>query len=67
MQNSIINFDYKGNQIPFEKGKDVLVNLTAMAKSYPEKNLTTIVNSQEINDYCYSLSKLKKNIVLLIY
>ena len=60
MQNSIINFDYKGNQIPFEKGKDVLVNLTAMAKSYPEKNLTTIVNSQEINDYCYSLSKLKK-------
>ena len=60
MQNSIINFDYKGNQIPFEKGKDVLVNLTAMAQSYPEKNLTTIVNSQEINDYCYSLSKLKK-------
>lgn len=56
---SIINFDYKGNQIPFEKGKDVLVNLTAMAKSYPEKNLTTIVNSQEINDYCNSLSKLK--------
>ena len=40
MQNSIINFDYKGNQIPFEKGKDVLVNLTAMAKSYPEKNLS---------------------------
>lgn len=60
MNTSIINFDYKGNQIPFEKGKDVLVNLTAMAKSYPEKNLTTIVNSQEINDYCNSLSKLKK-------
>lgn len=59
MNTSIINFDYKGNQIPFEKGKDVLVNLTAMAKSYPEKNLTTIVNSQEINDYCNSLSKLK--------
>lgn len=59
MNTSIINFDYKGNQIPFERGKEVMVNLTSMAKSYPEKNLTTIVNSQEINDYCKSLSKLK--------
>lgn len=59
MNTSIINFDYKGNQIPFERGKEVMVNLTAMAKSYPDKNLSTIVNSQEINDYCNSLSKLK--------
>ena len=60
MQNSIINFDYKGNQIPFEKGKDVLVNLTAMAKSYPEKNLTTIVNSQENQRLLLFLSQTKK-------
>ena len=59
MQNSIINFDYKGNQIPFERGKNVMVNLTSMAKSYPEKNLTQIINSQEINDYCNSLTKLQ--------
>lgn len=59
MQNSIINFDYKGNQIPFERGKNVMVNLTSMAKTYPEKNLTQIINSQEINDYCNSLTKLQ--------
>lgn len=59
MNTSIIKFDYNGNQIPFEKGDDVMVNLTAMAKAYPDKNLSTIVNSQEINDYCVSLSKLK--------
>ena len=37
MNASIIKFDYNGNQIPFEKGDDVMVNLTAMAKAYPEK------------------------------
>lgn len=56
---SIINFDYKGNQIPFEKGKDVLVNLTAMAKPYPEKNLSTIINSLEIKEYINALIEIK--------
>ena len=56
---SIINFDYKGSQISFEKGKNVMVNLTSMAKPFPEKNLTQIINSQEINAYCISLSKLQ--------
>ena len=56
---SIINFDYKGSQISFEKGKNVMVNLTSMAKPFPEKHLTQIFNSQEINDYCISLSKLQ--------
>lgn len=36
-----------------------MVNLTAMAKAYPDKNLTQIVNSQEIKEYCASLSKLQ--------
>lgn len=61
MNTSIINFDYKGNQISFERGKDVMVNLTSMAKPFPEKNLTQIVNSQEISDYCNSLSKLQNH------
>lgn len=56
---SIINFDYKGSQISFEKGKNVMVNLTSMAKPFPNKNLTQIINSQEISDYCNSLSKLQ--------
>lgn len=59
MNTSIINFDYKGNQISFERGNDVMVNLTAMAKPYPNKNLTNIINSQEISEYCNSLSKLQ--------
>lgn len=59
MSTSIINFDYKGNQISFERGKDLMVNLTAMAKPYPNKNLTNIINSQEIKEYCNSLSKLQ--------
>ena len=29
MNTSIIKFDYNGNIIPFEKGSDVMVNLTA--------------------------------------
>ena len=36
-----------------------MVNLTAMAKLYPNKNLTNIINSQEISEYCTSLSKLQ--------
>lgn len=36
-----------------------MVNLTAMAKPYPNKNLTNIINSQEIRDYCNSLTKLQ--------
>ncbi len=59
MNTSIINFDYKGSQISFERGKDLMVNLTAMAKLYPSKNLTNIINSQEISEYCNSLSKLQ--------
>lgn len=59
MNTSIINFDYKGNQISFERGKELMVNLTAMAKPYPNKNLTNIINSQEISEYCESLAKLQ--------
>ena len=59
MAKEIIKFDYNGNQIPFENGSNVMVNLTAMAKAYPDKNLTQIVNSQEIKEYCASLSKLQ--------
>lgn len=37
----------------------VYVNLTEVAKAFPNKNLTQIVNSQEIKEYCESLSKLQ--------
>lgn len=56
---SIINFDYKGNQIPFERGKEVMVNLTALAKPYPEKNLSQIINSLEIREYINALTEIQ--------
>lgn len=36
-----------------------MVNLTAMAKSYPEKNLSQIVNSQEIKEYIDALTEIQ--------
>lgn len=38
---------------------NVYVNLTEVAKSFPEKNLTNIINTQEISDYVEKLSKLQ--------
>lgn len=34
MNNSIINFDYKGSLISFNKGKNVMINATQMAKPF---------------------------------
>lgn len=38
---------------------DVLVCLTDFAKSFPDKNLSTIINSKEISDYVGRLSEIK--------
>lgn len=56
--NTVI-YDYKGSQISFSNEKNVMVNLTEVAKAFPEKNLTQIINSQEIKDYCDALTKLQ--------
>lgn len=37
----------------------VYVNLTEVAKAFPDKNLTHIINSQEISDYCEKFPKLQ--------
>ena len=37
MNTSIISFDYKGNQISFMNGKDVMVNATQLAKPYNKR------------------------------
>lgn len=58
MNNQVYN--YNGNNITFQLGNgDVMVNLTDVAKAFPDKNLTTIVNSLEIQEYIKRLSKLK--------
>lgn len=50
---------YQGTQIAFQLGNNVMINLTDVAKAFPNKNLTQIINSQEIREYCDSLSKLQ--------
>ena len=51
---------YEGNKIAFElTQKDVLVNVTQFAKSFPDKNLSTIINSAEIQDYVKRLAEIK--------
>ena len=53
-------FDYEGNNITFHLGNgDVMVNVTEFAKSFPDKNLTQIVNSLEIKEYVEEFSKLQ--------
>ena len=64
MSTSIINFDYKGNQISFEKGKEVMVNATQMAKSFGnEKRPQFWLGNQYAKDYIEELSK-ARNIAL---
>ena len=50
---------YHNTQIAFQLGKDLMVNLTDIAKAFPKKNLTNILNSQEIKEYCEAISKLQ--------
>lgn len=58
--NALTSYVYNGNSIHFERSQnEVLINLTEMARPFPNKNLTQIVNSLEIQDYLVSLSKLQ--------
>lgn len=53
-------FSYNGNSVTMKVQNGVVyVNLTEVAKAFPSKNLTQIVNSQEIKEYCECLSKLQ--------
>ena len=57
----IVSKSYNGYEVELTKNENgiVYVNLTEVAKAFPNKNLSTIVNSQEIREYCETLSKLK--------
>lgn len=58
MENNV--FCYNGNNITLKKENgNVYVNLTEVAKAFPEKNLSSIVNSQEVKDYINRLSEIK--------
>lgn len=58
MNNQVYN--YNGNNITFQLGNgDVMVNLTDVAKAFPEKNLSQIINSLEIQEYIRRLTEIK--------
>lgn len=53
-------FSYDGNNVTMRNENGVVyINLTEVAKSFPSKNLTQIINSLEIREYCEELTKLQ--------
>ena len=53
-------FSYNGNKVTMRMQEGVVyVNLTEFAKPFPSKNLTQIINSQEIKEYISALSELQ--------
>lgn len=63
MNTNLNVFEYEGNEITFNLGNgDVMVNLTQVSKAFPSKNLSEIINSQEITEYIEELSKIENSI-----
>lgn len=51
-------FNYNGNDITFQSGDgSVMVNMTEVSKSFPDKNLSDIVKSKGIQDYINTIAK----------
>lgn len=58
--NNIKVFKFNGSDVPMRSADgEVFVNLTQVAKRFPDKNLSQIINSQEIKEYCDALLKLQ--------
>ena len=63
MDTSIQIFNYNGSNITMKNEHGIVyVNLTEVAKAFPEKNLSQIVNSQEIKEYVNELSAIQNYI-----
>lgn len=63
MNTNLNVFEYEGNQITFNLNDgDVMINLTEVAKAFPNKNLSEIVNSQDVKEYIEELSKIENSI-----
>ena len=69
MNNSIINFDYKGNQISFNKGENVMVNATEMARPFG-KSATHWLRNQSakefINEYAALRNRNPLDLVMVV-
>lgn len=57
MRNPVI-YDYKGSQISFNKGENVMVNATEMAKPFRKQPIDWLKTNQS-KDYIETFSKLK--------
>jgi hypothetical protein len=51
------SFDYQGESVLFQVERDGMINLTAIAKRFPEKTLSKILKSQEMKEYLKRLSE----------
>ena len=59
MKTNIQIFNYNGSDITMKNENGIVyVNLTEIAKAFPEKNLSQIIQSSEIQEYISELSKL---------
>lgn len=56
--NTPVVYDYKGNQISFSNGKNVMVNATQMAKPFSKEPKFWLMN-QSTKDYLNELSKVR--------
>lgn len=56
---SIINFDYKGSQISFMSGENVMVNATQMAKPF-DKSPKDFLKTDQTKRFISALSEVKK-------
>ena len=58
--NEVNVFNYHGNAVTMKTENGIVyVNLTEFAKLFPEKNLSSIINSKEITDYVSRLSEIR--------
>ena len=63
MEASMQIFNYNGSNITMKNENGIVyVNLTEVAKAFPEKNLSQIVNSFEISEYVQRLSEIQNYI-----
>lgn len=59
MNTSIINFDYKGSQISFISGDNVMINATQMAKPFG-KSAKDFLKTEQTKRFINALSEVKK-------
>lgn len=68
MNNAIINYEYKGSKISFEKGNNVMVNATEMAKPFSKRpnDYLNLPSTLELIDAITRKSGISENQIVMI-